>query len=127
MRERLASPSTKKNTLVPRTRHKRTNLPTADVEVHSLDYLVAANDLRGTFGLKIDTEGFEMSVIRGATKTLKQSAFVIAEVSMKERFAGGYTFRQFINEMAIHGFEAVDILSFPRHSNYFDILFLPHR
>ena len=90
------------------------------VKVHPLDSLVAKHGLKGPFGIKIDTEGFELGVIRGALNTLKNAEFVIAEVSVKERFVGGYTFSEFIGEMAQTGFEVTDVISFPAHSRYVD-------
>ena len=68
-----------------------------------------------------------MGVIRGALNTLKDAEFVIAEVSVKERFVGGYTFSEFIGEMAQAGFEVTDVISFPAHSRYVDVLFVPRK
>lgn len=44
------------------------------VPVTTLDTLLEERQLRGPFGLKIDTEGFELEVIRGATEFLKHDA-----------------------------------------------------
>ncbi|KIT15556.1 FkbM family methyltransferase [Jannaschia aquimarina] len=80
----------------------------------------------GPFGLKIDTEGHEIEVLKGATETLKRCEFVIAEVSIKKRFAGGYRFSDMIGFMADHGFEAHSFLSgLTRAPRMSDVLFLP--
>ena len=104
-----------------------TSLERVTVEVHPLDSLVAKHGLKGPFGIKIDTEGFELGVIRGALNTLKDAEFVIAEVSVKERFVGGYTFSEFVGEMAQKSFEVTDVISFPAHSRYVDVLFVPRK
>lgn len=79
-----------------------------DVEIRTLDSI--AQDYEGPFGLKIDTEGFELEVIKGARAMLTKCEFVIAEVSVKRRFANGYRFSQFIAEMGERGFEPIDFL-----------------
>ncbi len=61
--------------------------------------------------MKIDTEGFELEVIKGATKTLKKTEFVIAEVSAKRRFQGSYRFSELIAALGKQGFEPLDFLS----------------
>ena len=69
-------------------------------------------NVKGPYIIKIDTEGHELSVIKGAAKTLQQTTMVIAEVSVAKRFNESYQFSEFISEMASHGFELLDILTF---------------
>jgi FkbM family methyltransferase len=80
-----------------------------EVPVKTLDSVAKGFD--GPFGIKIDTEGYELEVIKGAKKTLKDTEFVIAEVSVRERFAGGYRFSELIAEMGKNGFEPLDFLT----------------
>ena len=83
-------------------------------------------DLPGKFGLKIDTEGNELAVIRGAEETLKRTEFVIAEVSVKRRFKDGYRFSEFVAEMGKHGFELIEALRpVDRDAPDCDLLFVP--
>lgn len=42
------------------------------------------------FGLKVDTGGADPDVVEGAHEFLRETEFVIAEVSIAERFEGGY-------------------------------------
>jgi FkbM family methyltransferase len=65
----------------------------------------------GPFGVKIDTEGYELEVIKGAKKTLANAEFVIAEVSVKRRFQGSYRFSELIGALGKQGFEPLDFLS----------------
>lgn len=95
---------------------------TKPVRMSTLDAISSAH--KAPFGLKIDTEGFEMEVLKGATKTLEQCEFVITEASMRRRFAGGYTFSDLIGLMATHGFEAAEVISHPRHNRLADVLFV---
>lgn len=99
------------------------------VAVERLDDLVAAEGLAPPFGIKIDTEGFELDVIRGATETLRRSLFVVAETSVQRRFEGSYTFLDLVSEMDARGFRVGNILSSFADANglvrFADILYLP--
>lgn len=78
------------------------------VPLRRLDSLAAAAE--PPFGIKIDTEGYELEVIQGAEETLKRTEFVIAEVSVRQRFAGGYRFSELVGALGRHGFEPLDFL-----------------
>ena len=72
-----------------------------NVEVKTLDSIIL-NEKRnlGKVGIKIDTEGYELNVIKGAKETLKNAEFVLAEVRHNhESFKGVYQLHEFILEM----------------------------
>lgn len=97
-----------------------------EVPVVTIDGVVDERGLEGPFGLKIDTEGFEVEVIRGATKTLEQCQFVIVETSTApDRFEKGYRSGGLIRMMRKHGFIVYDVLRTSRR--FADLLFLPAR
>lgn len=109
-------------------RHDKPDRPSDGVvraRVRRLDDILRDHGISGPFGLKIDTEGYELEVIRGADETLRSTAFVIAEVSIRNRFVGGYTFAEFVGEMDSRGFAVADILTLPGHSRHTDLLFVP--
>jgi FkbM family methyltransferase len=107
----------------PETRQART------VEVTTLDSLVSDRRWAPPFGLKIDTEGFEDRVIRGAREVLAHTQFVIAEVSVGRRFEDSYTFPEFIALMDDAGFSPCDVLDGLKTENGFtvfvDVMFVP--
>ena len=76
----------------------------------TLDSLLERHRWQPPFLLKIDTEGHEREVIKGATRMLEQTDVVIAEVSVSPRFEGSYTFAEFIALMDSRGFRLDDIL-----------------
>jgi hypothetical protein len=80
------------------------------VPVFPLDDLLHAEGLDPPFGLKIDTEGSELEVLKGATALLRDTEFVIAELSLRQRFRDGFEFAQFTAELARSGFYLHDIL-----------------
>jgi FkbM family methyltransferase len=81
-----------------------------EVEVKTLDTLMEEYGFEPPFGLKIDTEGFEDQVIRGATNFLRRTEFVIAELSVAERFMDSYTFAAFTGLMDKNDFILWDVL-----------------
>ena len=81
-----------------------------EVAVKTLDTLMEEYDFEPPFGLKIDTEGFEDQVIRGATNFLRRTEFVIAEVSLAERFVDSYTLAEFTELMDENDFFLWDVL-----------------
>jgi FkbM family methyltransferase len=99
------------------------------VPVTTIDRIIAKHAFPEPFGLKIDTEGAELEVIRGATATLERTLFVIAEVGvLHNRFEGSYSFAQFIAAMDQAGFEVCDLLAIgrldsSRHVTYLDFVF----
>ena len=82
-----------------------------EIEVTTLDTLLESHPgLERPLLLKIDTEGYELNVIRGGAAFLRQTDVVIAEVSVAERFSGSYDFAEFITAMGEHGFDVHDFL-----------------
>tara|TARA_B110001469_G_scaffold126177_1_gene143153 strand:+ start:1944 stop:2585 length:642 start_codon:yes stop_codon:yes gene_type:complete len=75
------------------------------IQIKTLDSITNSEKNLGKVGLKIDTEGFELNIILGATETLKSVEFVLAEVRHNhESFQGVYKLHEFINAMHDNGF-----------------------
>lgn len=66
-----------------------------------------------TLGLKIDAEGSELDILRGARQALRHCVFVICEASVRERFYDSYTFEDLSDYMAEQAFTVQSILSAP--------------
>jgi hypothetical protein len=81
------------------------------------------HNLQPPFGLKIDTEGFELEVIEGAPKFLRKTQFVIAEVSISKRFVEGYSFSEFTEVMIRNGFFLWDLMTVRKR--FVDAVFRP--
>lgn len=81
------------------------------VSLRKLDDVIEKLQLTNV-GLKIDTEGYELNVIRGARNTLKNTKFVLAEVRHKHKsFLGVYKMHEFIKEMSNNGFVLTMIIT----------------
>ena len=82
------------------------------VEINTLDFIL--KDLKNlkNIGIKIDTEGYELDVILGATQILKNTKFVIAEVRHNhDSFENCYQMHEFFNAMNEKGFQLSMILT----------------
>ncbi len=98
-----------------------------EIRVTSLDRLVTERGWKGPFGIKIDTEGYELQVLAGAEITLASTQFVIAEVSVAKRFEGSYEFAELISYLSDRGFRLLDILEQhrrPEGLSYLDCAFV---
>jgi len=99
-------------------RTDRTSLPRESYErtilVETLDRLYAANQWADPIVLKIDTEGAEDAVLRGAQEVLRVTECVIIEVSVARRFQSSYRFAELIRLLDENEFDLVDVLTIPR-------------
>ncbi|MEY2876371.1 MAG: hypothetical protein RLZZ373_3742, partial [Pseudomonadota bacterium] len=80
------------------------------VQVCTLDHTLGSR-YRAPYLLKIDTEGFEMEVLKGAERTLEATGAVIAECSVAPRFTGSYEAAELIGYLADRGFRLYDLLN----------------
>lgn len=82
------------------------------ITINKLDSILTnTNELKRT-GIKIDVEGFELDVIKGARETLKKANFVLAEVRHNhESFEGVYGLSEFIYNMQKSNFILTMILT----------------
>lgn len=98
------------------------------VPVFRLDTL-CRDQPQGRLGIKIDTEGHELDVLKGAAGLLDRCEFILCEVSIGQRFEGGYQFGELISWLNIKGFGVADIMRVVRTLDgqplFADILFLP--
>ena len=75
------------------------------VKISKLDTLLKEKNKLGRIGIKIDTEGYELDVVLGATETLKFTKFVIAEVRHNhESLKGVYKLHEFMKAMNDNNF-----------------------
>lgn len=79
---------------------------TVDVRLERLDDWAHANqlDARGVLLIKIDVQGFELSVINGGVQTLRTATFIVLEVSFHELYQGQPLFGQIHDRLRELGF-----------------------
>jgi FkbM family methyltransferase len=75
----------------------------------TLDDICFERGTEGPYLIKIDTQGSELEVLKGAKTVLKDTEFVILEVSLFEFFKDGPQIYDCMNFMKEHGFVAYDL------------------
>jgi len=79
--------------------------------VTTLDKLVASHQIQTVDLLKIDVEGFEFEVLRGATLTLPKTRAVIIEVSFIRKATNVENpLLELLTQLTKHGFDVVEII-----------------
>jgi len=92
--------------------HKSSIKSVKKFKIQKLDTILKDTQKLGRIGIKIDVEGFELDVILGATETLKNTKFVIAEVRHNhESLKGVYKLHEFMNSMSKNNFTLTKILT----------------
>lgn len=85
------------------------------VPCSKLDTLLKKHALPGAYILKVDVEGAEMDVLRGAEDTLKSTDAVIIEAPIILRKEGASTFGEIVSFLDRHGFTVFDIAEMSYH------------
>lgn len=85
-----------------------------EVAVTTLDALHRKLCFNPPIGLKIDAEGAELDILKGATEVLNQTQFVIAELPLISRFVGGYALAEAVALLDAAGFILCDVLDLGR-------------
>ncbi len=96
---RISSASTDAN---PQTRCVRTET----VSVRPLDEVVQPSWV-APFALKTDTEGFELEVLRGGSKTLSRTRVIMIEMCLTPLHEGGAHFGDLVNFIRDAGFRCI--------------------
>ena len=86
------------------------------VPMVTLDSLWNKYNLQGPALLKIDVQGGEIEVLKGAKETVKQCEVVIMEVGITEHYVGRAVLFDYVSFMKEQGFVVWDIM----HMNYND-------
>jgi FkbM family methyltransferase len=86
--------------------------------VVTIDGVVQEHGLEGPFVIKLDVQGYELEVLKGAVKTLEQTEILITEASLwaDRKGRGMVKFAELISWLDAHGFVLYDISSLSRRS-----------
>lgn len=100
-----------KSTMIKRTASLPGKGRMVKVEIDTLDNIIDASGAKGPFGIKIDTEGFELDVLRGLTKHADDTSFIICEASIRRQYDGGYLFSELASYLRTKNFEFYNFIS----------------
>ncbi|MEN9727827.1 MAG: hypothetical protein RL434_2193 [Pseudomonadota bacterium] len=81
-----------------------------EVEMLTVDELVASHRLRAPHFLKFDTHGFELPILEGATATLKNTDVIVMECYLFDGAERQLLFWQMCEWMQQHGFRCFDVV-----------------
>ena len=79
------------------------------VPVTTVDIQVAKHKLQPPFLLKLDTHGFELPILAGAEKTLRQTALIVIETYNFQIAPDSLRFHEICAYLEDRGFRCVDI------------------
>jgi FkbM family methyltransferase len=97
-----------------------------EVDATTLDELLDLSDCKPPIGIKIDTEGYELEVMRGLTRHWDSVQFVICEASIRKRFIDSYQMSELVSYMLERDFMLFNFLNeVDRRPRYYDIIFVP--
>lgn len=79
------------------------------VRAITIDGLLNETGAKGPFLLKVDVQGAELEVLRGAERMLADTEYIVLEVSLFRFFQDGPDFHDVVQYMKRHGFVVYDI------------------
>jgi FkbM family methyltransferase len=80
------------------------------VPSHSIDALVQSGKCAGRFVLKFDTHGFEVPILKGATRTLAITDYIVMEVYNFRHTPGTLLFHEMCGLLDGHGFRCLKLV-----------------
>lgn len=97
-----------------------------EVDTITLDNLLDSINCGPRIGIKIDTEGYELEIVKGLTKDRDHVQFVICEASIRRRFVNSYQISELISFMLERDFLVFNFLNGAnQRPRYYDVLFVP--
>lgn len=93
-----------------------TDTATQSVQVTSIDHEIGQRGLKGPFLIKLDTHGYEIPILEGASNALRSTELLIIEVYNFELHDGCLRFWEMCRWMYERGFAPIDL---------FDVLYRP--
>lgn len=78
------------------------------LSMRTLDSVVEEQNLQGPFLLKLDVQGYELEVLKGASRTLASTEAVLLETTLIEYNQGAPLFNEVVAFMAENGFVPYD-------------------
>jgi len=98
---------------------ENTSLPrsSADLRMTTLDQVLAEQTADAPYFLKLDVQGFELEVLRGAQQVLGNTEAALLEVSLIEYNQGAPLFAEVVGFMKERGFVVYDLSGFYRRQS----------
>jgi FkbM family methyltransferase len=96
-----------------------------EVPVRTLDEIIEEHCASDNIGIKIDTEGFELDVVKGLDRQKERVTFIIAETSVVRRHQDSYQFSDLVSELHAKGFCFLNVMNLPKKVvQFYDVIFV---
>ncbi|MGE0641496.1 MAG: FkbM family methyltransferase [Thermoanaerobaculia bacterium] len=109
----LAESEVSNSLLVPRAatwdalEYRTGSIEKVAVRILTLDEYLSSCDLEEIFLLKIDVQGFEMEVLKGAEASLSRIDYIFVESGIRPLYEGGARFSEVFDYLIAHGFHLI--------------------
>jgi len=108
--------------------HENTDKPTREIPVDTIDNMVS-NGVPKPDLLKLDVQGYELTVLQGATKCFGYTEVVLLEIALYSLNPNQPIFSEVVSFMDNNGYIVYDILSLHRERStdilrYMDVIFV---
>jgi FkbM family methyltransferase len=111
--------------LIEKVPHRRQLAERVEVPVRTLDEIIEEYCTSDNIGIKIDTEGYELEVIRGLEKHKERVTFIVAESSVVRRHVDTYEFSDLVAELRAKNFYFLNVMNPLRPTaQFYDTLFV---
>jgi FkbM family methyltransferase len=87
-----------------------------EVPVHTLDSLVGTGELQRPDFVKLDVQGYELEVLRGAASVLEHAQVLLVELSFRRLYAGQPLAHEVITFLGQRGFRIADICTYSQRA-----------
>ena len=107
-------------------RYKTGQVSQTSVPVVTLDNYVKREKLNNIYLVKIDVQGYEMHVLRGAQQSLTQIDYIFVESAVRSLYYGAARFTEVIEFLTANGFHLIGMQGWHRGNHTlveFDMLF----
>lgn len=96
-----------------------------EVPVRTLDDIIERYCTSDNIGIKIDTEGFEVEVVKGLEKHKERVTFIVAESSVVRRHLETYQFSDLVAELRAKNFYFLNVMNpLKKTAQFYDTLFV---
>lgn len=111
--------------LVENVQQRRQLAAQVEVPVRTLDDIIDEYCTSDNIGVKIDTEGYELEVIRGLEKHKERVTFIVAESSVVRRHLDTYQFSDLVAELRAKNFYFLNVMNpLQPTAQFYDTLFV---
>jgi FkbM family methyltransferase len=126
-----SEPTCVKNSLKPNLENKDSNAVSELIEINTIDNFIVQQNLNCIDFLKIDTEGWEIEVLKGGTKAITNNKikFILCEVGFTDENLRNTPINQIIdfmnkNNFVFYGLYDISLIQLKKYTHYGNALFV---